>query len=184
MSSSITVRPLTKEELERPRYPFDSPFLKELPSFGRPLSIMGPSDLPRIEYLSFKGREPKKIYLGDGIVDDYSPPTVAKGGKTVPVLWGFDSAYNYMRGAADRLGIRVFHEPSYPQEREPLYFESRYADAFLEAFSFADRKLRDEYYNRSFLSRLFGGVLIDQDSKESQAISDGVYSILSKAKKS
>lgn len=145
---------------------------------------MGPSDLPRIEYLSFKGRVPKKIYLGDGIViDDCSPPTVAKGGKTVPVLWGIDTPYIYMHWAANRLGIPVFHEPSNPLRNEPLYFESRYADAFLEAFSFADRKLRDEYYNRSFLSRFFGGVEIAFDSKEAQAIKDGVYSILSKAKK-
>ena len=88
-----------------------------------------------------------------------------------------------MHWAANRLGIPVFHEPSNPLRNEPLYFESRYADAFLEAFSFADRKLRDEYYNRSFLSRFFGGVEIAFDSKEAQAIKDGVYSILSKAKK-
>ncbi len=178
MSLSIWARPLTYEEEEHFR---KSDLGRQTMSLGR-ISVMGPADHTHIKSLNIEVKL-YKVHLGGGqyIYDGPSRPA-ATGGKKVPVVWGADSPYSYLLAETKNLNIPVFYTPHYPQYQCPLYFQSVYADAFLESFSYADRALNTWYNERPFLARWFGGMQPEQNSKEAKAISEQVRNILAKVK--
>lgn len=178
MTLSIWARPLTPEEEEHFR---KSDLGRQTISLGR-ISIMGPADHIDIKNLNIEIKL-YKVHLGGGqyIYDGPSRPP-ATGGKKVPVVWGADSAYGYLLAEAKNLNIPVIYTPHYPQYQFPLYFQSAYADAFLESFSYADRALGAWYNERPFLARWFGDMQPDLSSKEAKAIGEKVRNILVKVK--
>lgn len=178
MSLSIWTRPLTHEEEDHFR---KSDLGRQTISLGR-ISIMGPADHTYIKNLDIEVKS-YKVHLGGGqyIYDGPSRPA-ATGGKKVPVVWGVDPPYSYLLAEAKNLNIPVFYTPNYPQYHSPLYFQSIYADVFLESFSYADRALGAWYNERFFLARWFGGMQPEKNSNEARAISDKVRNILAKVK--
>ena len=178
MSLSIRARPLTHEEQ---KYFRNSDLGRQSVSLGA-MSIMGPADHPYIDKINIEIKR-YKVDLGDGqyIYDGPSIPS-AKGGKTIPVVWGAESAYTYLLAEASKLDIPVFYTLTYPQYHNPLYFQTIYADAFLESFSYADRTLGERYNNRTFLARWFGG-MPKQSSKEARSINEEVRRILARSMK-
>jgi hypothetical protein len=184
MSTAIMVRPLTKGELQFQEFR-KSDIGKKVVSLGCPVSIMGPSDDYYVRELYIE-RQVSREYFGDGVyIDDYLGPSLDKNiGRTVPVVWSIDEPYNYLLRIAEECKIPVFTKSSYRLGAHPLYFERAYADAFLDAFHYADCALGEWYNNRFFLSRWLGGISPDWSSAESKAIQNEVRRILAKAKKS
>ena len=178
MSLSIRVRSLTQEEEEY----FRNRDLGRLTVALGSLSIMGSTDQTEIKYNQIEIKL-HTVYLGGGqYIENATPLPLAKGGKIVPVVWGADSAYLYLLVEARKLDIPVFYTPTHPQSRSPLYFQSKYADAFINSFSYADRAFGEWYKNRPFFARWSGGMELERNSKEAKDISTEVYRILAKSK--
>ena len=176
MTRSMMVRPLTRLELQ------NKDFLKTLAgqhvvAFGRPMSIMGPSDHYRLAMQSIEIKLPADywVQLRDLGFSDGPGAPAATGGRTVPILWGADFAF--LRNAAIDLKIPAF------DQNDLLYFESVFEDAFLDAFSYADQTQFEMHKNAFFLSRIFGFGVPNWNSKEANAIKEGVRKILAKAKR-
>jgi hypothetical protein len=179
MSLSIWIRPLT---LEEEKYFRKSDLGRQSITLGR-LSIMGSADHTDITNLNIEVKL-YKVNLGEGqYIYDWPSRPKATGGRKVSVLWGADSPYCYLPAEAKNLNIPVFYTPHYPQYLFPLYFQSVYADAFIESFSYADRALSTWHNERTFLARWFGGMQQEQNSKLARSISEKVRNILVKAKR-
>jgi hypothetical protein len=181
MSSSICVRQLTEEE---EKYFRKSDLGRKTVSLG-PMSIMGPADHSHIKCLNID-RKTYRVDLGGGqyideLLGPWQPPIE---GKAVQVVWGAQNPHYYLLAAAEKLDIPFFHTSKYRNYDSPLYFQSVYADVFLESFSYADRAFDAWYNNRSFLARWFGGMQPEPNSNEANAISEEIRRILAKAKKS
>ena len=178
MSLSIWARQLTHQEEEHFR---KSDLGRQTISLGR-ISIMGSSDDICIKNLDIELKS-YKVNLGEGqYIYDVPAPPAATGGKKVPVVWGVDSSYIYLLAEANNLNIPIFITPIYCRYYTRLYFQSIYADAFLESFSYADRALSAWYNKQFFLTRWFGGMQPEKNSNEAKAISNKVRNILANVK--
>ena len=173
MNQSIRVRGLTKQELED-KYFRKSEVGQRVTFSGRPMSIMGKADHAYVRQSNIDMKWDRE-YLGDGeyFYDGPARPA-ATGGRTAPVLWGTSDAYIYLNSAARELGIQIFGNG------DILYFETEYADAFLDAFCYVDRTLHRVNENSFFISRFFGWGVPDWNSKASKAIQKETRNILAK----
>ena len=175
MSISMWARPLTAEEH---KHFGKSEFGKKIIS-SSPLSIIGCDNSPCIKSLNVKMQSYRE-YVGDGqYIDEVRGGGTATGGKKVPITWSRDSYQGYLLRACESLNIPVFQ---HPLDFNILYFESIYADAFLQVFSYVDYALSNWYNNRPALVRWFGGMAPDIGTKEEMVISNEVRRILLKAK--
>jgi hypothetical protein len=180
MSFSIWARPLTDEEEV---YFRKSDLGRQTILLGR-ITIMGPANQFNIMYLD-TGVKARKVHLGEGqyIYDMPSPPP-ATGGKKVQSLSkiGFDLAYHYLLAEAKNLNIPVIYTAHYPIYLSTFYFQSVFADAFLESLSYADRALHAWYNEKPFLARWFGSPQPTYDSSGARAIREKVGNILANVK--
>ncbi len=177
MSSSMWVRPLTTEEVA---HISKTEFGKRLLLLDQ-ISIMGRDDSYHLINLDVK-KTLRRVHVGDGqYIDDVSGGGKAIGGKKIPILWSSDSHLGYLFQEAKKLNIPIFTQP---YDHNIIYFESMYADAFLEIFAYIDRTLRDWYLKRPALVRWFGDSRPDFDSKEGKVIQSNTRNILMRAKNS
>lgn len=178
MTYSIWARPLLDDEEAHFR---TSDLGQKASGMGR-LAIMAPEDHPYVALIQVKS-EMHWINLdgGQGIWDGPSLNR-ATGGRKVPVSFGAESPYNYLEGVARELGIRYVQEPCSPGCKNPLYFERRYTEAFLDAFAHADRALAWWDKHRSPFSRWFGAVYPEPNGKEVREIQAAIRVILTAVK--
>jgi len=170
------VRPLTPEERNYLR----KSDLGKATDFLDEISIMGCDDEYRLRRLDVKLTLYRE-YIGDGqYIDQVRGGGAAAGGKKAPIIWSRDSYQDYLLRACETLNIPVFRRHLH---LNVLYFESMYADAFLQVFSHVDHALSNWYNHRPALIRWFGGMAPDIGTKEEIGLSNEVRQILLKAKK-
>lgn len=179
MNRSMRVRSLTGEELENKKFRA-SEVGRLVASLGQQVSIFGNADHLYIRYLHLDDSKLWKYeHLGGGdYLYDGPPPREAHGGRQVPILWGVSEALTYLRTAAEGLQIPIFFGG------DVIYFESKYADAFLDAFAYVDGTFQRLNGSSSFISRFFGGGIPEWNSKESKGIQQEIRNILAKAMRS
>lgn len=167
MTSFIWVRPLSDAEEEYLKKNDVWPQLAAL----RPLSIMGREDSYFLKHANVEVWS-RRVDLGGGqyIYESSSGPTPT-GGQKVPVVWSIDSSMNLVADAARASGIPFVTHPS---DYNVLYFQTRFSNAFLQAFRCADMELHNWYNRRSVLVRWFGPMQPDWDSEDSKAYRERV----------
>lgn len=178
MEKTYQIRRLSAEEEVYLRH---GEFKNHVKNLG-PLSILGPSIHPYIEYYNVK-IDSRSVDLGSNqYIYEAMGWRKAPTGKILKFTYLASDIYTYVFNHLESLGVIIIAERGYAQPEDLLYFETKYFGVVEKGLIYANETYYRWNKDRSLISKMFGATYCPFDSPESKSISNYLQSLVLEVK--